>query len=88
LKNNGYNLAHNFGHGKKYLARTFAAMNLLAFAFHTVCDCLEHLWQQVREATGSRSSLFRDLYSITSFLLFPNWNSLLLPLIQGKAPPT
>ncbi len=35
LKNNGYNLAHNFGHGKKYLARTFAAMNLLAFAFHT-----------------------------------------------------
>jgi hypothetical protein len=26
LKNNGYNLAHNFGHGKKYLARTFAAL--------------------------------------------------------------
>jgi hypothetical protein len=88
LKNNGYNLAHNFGHGKKYLARTFAAMNLLAFAFHTVCDCLEHLWQQVREVIGSRSRLFRDLYSITSFLLFPNWNSLFLPLIQGKAPPT
>jgi hypothetical protein len=35
LKNNGYNLAHNFGHGKKYLARMFAAINLLAFAFHT-----------------------------------------------------
>jgi hypothetical protein len=30
LKNNGYSLAHNFGHGKKYLAGTFAAMNLLA----------------------------------------------------------
>jgi hypothetical protein len=52
LKNNGYNLAHNFGHGKKYLARTFAAMNLLAFAFHTACDCLETLWQQAREAVG------------------------------------
>ncbi len=63
-------------------------MNLLAFAFHTVCDCLEHLWQQARELIGSRSRLFRDLYSITSFLLFPNWNSLFLPLIQGKAPPT
>lgn len=43
LKNNGYNLAHNFGHGKKNLVRIFAAMNLLAFAFHTACDCLETL---------------------------------------------
>ena len=57
LKNNGYNLAHNFGHGKKYLARTFAAMNLLAFAFHTACDCLETLWQQAREAVGARCTL-------------------------------
>jgi hypothetical protein len=57
LKNNGYNLAHNFGHGKKYLARTFAAMNLLAFAFHTACDCLETLWQQAREAVGARALL-------------------------------
>jgi len=37
---NGANLAHNFGHGKKYLARIFAAMNLLALAFHTACVCL------------------------------------------------
>jgi hypothetical protein len=41
LKNNGYHLEHNFGHGKKHLAQMFAAMNLLAFAFHTLCgpDC-------------------------------------------------
>ena len=44
LKNNGYHLEHNFGHGKHNLAMMFAAMNLLAFAFHTVCDCLEALW--------------------------------------------
>jgi hypothetical protein len=37
LKNNGCNLAHNFGHGRKYLAGMFAAMNLLAFAFHAAC---------------------------------------------------
>ena len=41
LKNSGYNLARNFGHGNKCLARIFAAMNLPAFAFHTACDCLE-----------------------------------------------
>jgi hypothetical protein len=87
LKNNGYNLAHNFGHGKKYLARTFAAMNLLAFAFHTACDCLETLWQQAREALGGRSRFFQDLNTITAYVLFPSWHSLIYTVASGKAPP-
>lgn len=56
LKNNGYNLAHNFGHRKKYLARIFAAMNLLAFAFDTTNDCLETLWQKDRALNSSSTS--------------------------------
>jgi hypothetical protein len=87
LKNNGYNLAHNFGHGKKYLARTFAAMNLLAFAFHTACDCLETLWQQAREAVGTRARFFQDLHTITTYVLFPSWNSFMNTVVSGKAPP-
>ena len=35
LKTNGYNLEHNFGHGKQTLASVFLTLNLLAFAFHT-----------------------------------------------------
>ncbi len=35
LKNHGYHLEHNFGHGKQYLAQGFVMLNLLAFAFHT-----------------------------------------------------
>jgi hypothetical protein len=88
LKNNGYNLAHNFGHGKKHLAATFAAMNLLAFAFHTVCQCLETLWKQAREAVGARVRLFRDLHTITAYFLFPDWRTLFASLAYGKAPPT
>jgi hypothetical protein len=87
LKNNGYNLAHNFGHGKKYLARTFATMNLLAFAFHTACDCLESLWQQAREAVGARARFFQDLHTITAYVLFPSWHSLIYTVASGKAPP-
>jgi hypothetical protein len=87
LKNNGYNLAHNFGHGKKYLARTFAAMNLLAFAFHTACDCLETLWQQAREAVGARARFFQDLHTITAYVLFPSWHSFMNTVVTGKAPP-
>jgi hypothetical protein len=87
LKNNGYNLAHNFGHGKKYLARTFAAMNLLAFAFHTACDCLETLWQQAREAVGARARFFQDLHTITTYVLFPSWHIFMITVATGKAPP-
>jgi hypothetical protein len=88
LKNNGYHLEHNFGHGKQYLARTFAAMNLLAFAFRTVCDCLETLWQQARTAIAARARFFRHISTISAYLLFPDWTSLMNILISGKAPPT
>ena len=88
LKNNGYNLAHNFGHGKKYLARIFAAMNLLAFAFHTANDCLETLWQQAREAKGSRTRFFEHVRTISAYLVFPSWCSLMNTLISCNPPPT
>jgi hypothetical protein len=38
LKTEGYNLEHNFGHGKKHLSAVLATLNLLAFAFHTVAE--------------------------------------------------
>ena len=87
LKTNGYNLAHNFGYGQKYLARIFATMNLLAFAFHTACDCLETLWQQAREAIGNRSRFFQDLRAISAYIVFPPWATLMTALVSGKAPP-
>jgi hypothetical protein len=87
LKNNSYNLAHNFGHGKKCLARTFAAMNLLALAFHTVCDCLETRWQQAGQAVGVRARFFQDLHTITAYVLIPSWRSFMDTGVTGKAPP-
>ncbi len=36
LKTKGYNLEHNFGHGKQNLAALLVILNLLAFAFHTI----------------------------------------------------
>jgi len=88
LKNNGYHLEHNFGHGKQHLAKTFAAMNLLAFAFHTACDCLEAQWTQARDIIAARTRFFLHLATICAYVLFPSWQALIQTLIQGKAPPT
>ena len=87
LKNNGYHLEHNFGHGKQNLAMMFAAMNLLAFAFHTVCDCLEELWIKARLAKRARKRLFEHIRTITAYLVFPTWEILMKTLINSKPPP-
>jgi hypothetical protein len=54
LKNKGYHLEHNFGHGKANLSAV--SLNLLAFAFHTVCDLAEDLWRKAMKKMGAGSS--------------------------------
>ena len=39
-----YELEHNFGRGQRLLAMTLAALDLLAFAWHTVLELLEPPW--------------------------------------------
>ena len=73
---------------RKYLARIFAAMNLLAFAFHTANDCLQTLWQQAREAIGARTRFFEHIRTISAYLVFPSWCSRMNTLIACKAPST
>jgi hypothetical protein len=87
LKNNGYHLEHNFGHGKQSLAMLFAAINLLAFAIHTICDGLEDLWVKAREAKRARKRFFEHIRTITAYLVFPNWETLTTTLINSRPPP-
>jgi len=87
LKSNGYHLEHNFGHGKQNLAMMFAAMNLLAFALHTICDALEPLWINARTAKRARTRFFEHIRTITAYLVFPDWTTLMQTLIDSKPPP-
>ncbi len=48
LKNRGYHLEHNFGHGKKYLSQLMLTLNLLAFLFHTVLEMVDEKYEQLR----------------------------------------
>jgi hypothetical protein len=87
LKTKGYNIEHNFGHGKRHLAAILVTLNLLAFAIHTVCDIAEELWRAARQKIGSRSQFFNNLAAITTFLIFPSWQDLLQTLAFAKPPP-
>ena len=87
LKNNGYNLEHSFGHGKQNLAALLVTLNLLAFAFHTVCDHAEDWWLLARSKVSSRAQFFSTMVAITSFLIFSSWDELMQTLAFARPPP-
>lgn len=87
LKTKGYNLEHNFGHGSDHLSATLAALNLIAFAFHTVADLVDAAWKDARTAVGTRKRFFEDLRALTTYLVFPTWAAMIETLRSGLPPP-
>jgi hypothetical protein len=87
LKNNGYNLEHNFGHGKENLATILVALNLIAFALHTVSDIADELWTAARQKLGPRYNFFDKLRALTDYFIFASWGDILLTLAFKKPPP-
>jgi hypothetical protein len=77
LKTNGYNLEHNFGHGKKTLASILVVLNLLAFAVHTVSRLCVLAWRNAMAVGGPRYRFFEHLRSITAYTVFQDWSHLL-----------
>jgi hypothetical protein len=77
VKTKGYNLEHNFGHGKQYLSAVLVTLNLLAFAFHTVADLSYDLWHKAVSKAGTRRDFFQHMRSITVYWVFSSWTHLL-----------
>jgi hypothetical protein len=87
LKTKGYNLEHNFGHGKQNLAAVLATLNLLAFACQTVCELGERAWKAARRELITRQGFFQALRTLTSYLVFPSWDDMLATIAFTRRPP-
>ena len=87
LKNGGYNLEHNYGHGKHNLANVFVVLNLLAFLFHTVAQISSLAWRNAITARGAFYRLFEHLRTITAYIIFSDWDSLLCAIANPKTRP-
>jgi hypothetical protein len=46
-----------------------------------------HLWRRAIEKMGTRSRFFENLRSLTTFLIFPTWDDLLVTLAFARPPP-
>jgi len=83
LKNRGYHLEHNFGHGKKYLSQLLLTFNFLAFLFHTVLEISDGKYELLRSLLPTRQTFFDDIRALTRYIYFPGWDWLLIFMLRG-----
>jgi hypothetical protein len=78
LKNHGYNLKHNFGHGKKHASEMYCLLNLLAFQMHSLLDVNDEDYQKARAYAGRRDEFFNELRILMRRNLFESWQQFLV----------
>lgn len=81
LKNHGYNLTHNYGHGQQFLSSLLACLMIFAFAVHTLLDLTQGLFARLRAALPSRREVFTDCRALVRYLTFPTFHHLLLFMV-------
>jgi hypothetical protein len=87
LKTNGYNLEHNFGHGKQTLASVLVTLNLLAFALHTTARLSVLAWREAVTARGAAYRFFEHLRTVTAYVVFQSWDHLLRSIAAAAVRP-
>jgi len=82
LKNQGYHLEHNFGHGKKFLSYNLLLFNFLAFFMHQIFELSDRVYQKCRSKFTSRKEYWNQLRCTIRVLIFPSFESLLKFIID------
>ena len=83
LKNRGYNLEHNFGHGKNHAADNFFLLNLLALQFHTILEYCDMEYQETYSTFSVRVAFFEALRVLIRRRYFSTWAEF-LQYVRGK----
>ncbi len=68
LKNQGYHLEHNYGHGTKYLATNFAILTFLAFLTDQIAQCLDKTFQNALEICQTKKALWEKVRQVFDLL--------------------
>ena len=76
LKNQGYCLEHNYGHGTQHLSFNFLLLTLFAFYCHQVAELTDGLYKAVRQKLGSKRHLWETVRTCLKFLIFNSMEKL------------
>jgi len=83
LKNRGYHLTHNFGHGDNHLSSVLLTLNLLAFLFHTILNKVDTKYKLIRDNLPTRQTFFDDIRALTRYICFDSWDHLMDFMLRG-----
>ena len=86
LKNQGYNLEHNYGHGEQNLSVVLALLMMLAFLVDQVQQLCCPLFQAAWHKMKTKCHLWEEIRHHFRLLLFDSMTELLRAVEQGIAP--
>jgi hypothetical protein len=86
LKNQGYNLEHNYGHGKQHLSTVLAMLMMLQFLIDQVQGVACPLFKAARHRFHSLIQLWDFIRSRFLEHLLPSWEVLWKSIIYGFKP--
>ena len=85
LKNQGYHIEHNYGHGKNNLSYTFFLLNLLAFFMHQILELTDIIYQKCRKKFSARKEYWNQLRCTFRILMFKSWRHMMEFILEPEA---
>jgi len=83
LKTGGYNLEHNFGHGKKGLSEFLFTLNIFSYLTHTICLIHDDKYKELYELINNRKTFFGHITTFSTFFYISDWIELWNKMIEG-----
>jgi len=80
MKNQGYHLEHNYGHGKN-LSMNLYLLNVLAFGIHRLTEVASKLYNDCYRIWQSRAVIWQKLSDYFDIKLFHNWEEVWIMMI-------
>jgi len=77
LKNQGYHIEHNYGHGKENLSYNMYLLTLLAFYFHQIFELTDGVYQACRVSFGSKAHLWENFRVSIRMIIVEDWAQLM-----------
>ncbi len=87
LKNRGYNLEHNYGHGEKNLTHNFIMSMFLAFFVDQIQESSCYTFKKLVEKFKQKSSLWSSLTSAIEWVPMTSWDQFYYLLYYREMPP-
>jgi len=84
VKNHGYHIEHNYGHGVRNLSFNFFLLNMLAFFLHQIFELTDRTYQWLRKHLGSKKNLWDHLRILCYSIVFADWDDLRLRIAHDS----